>query len=255
MATRSDIFTKAIREFGVTFNPDVAGYILPDGTLLDFGGGSAYDRGLDHRAIASVIRVGDGRWDSVFAFMSKGAIRLSTSSQGTWIFLDFAKGVLPTRQQLAVIGEIFRRAQECVVNVTDKNGQVLRETELLGHLTVAAVNQFLEEANEQLGPKRSKRQPAGAWKGKAELVRRMAYGWDSPLAVGNLCKLIANDLDVDVTVVSRRSGDIEELLTQAYNAGYTDRQGRKLVRVPGAWVFRQPGALAGLARFIGLRRQ
>jgi len=88
-----NIFNKAVRLFGLTNNLNEAGYILPNGRLLDFSGkkqgGPAGIRHLDHRDINEIINMPD--------FVSMGAIRHFPEDPGVNI------GTSPTPQQLNVI--------------------------------------------------------------------------------------------------------------------------------------------------------
>ena len=79
---REQLFDAAKKEFGTTDNFNVAGYMLPDGSLLDFSeeGAPANQRTLDHREIEGIImdegREYDNRWQYLADFMNEGAIRL-----------------------------------------------------------------------------------------------------------------------------------------------------------------------------------
>ena len=78
---REQLFDAAKKEFGTTDNFNVAGYMLPDGSLLNFGDpANPTTRAEDHRAIEGVI-VDEGkeyehRWQYLADFMNEGAIRL-----------------------------------------------------------------------------------------------------------------------------------------------------------------------------------
>ena len=50
----SPLEEKAINEYGITDDHGKAGFILKDGTLIDFSEGS-YERTLDHRNIFSIM--------------------------------------------------------------------------------------------------------------------------------------------------------------------------------------------------------
>ena len=84
MLKREKLFEDAKAQFGLTNNFKVAGYILPDGSLLDFSeaneGGDPNQRSLDHRDIEGVIMDNgteyDSRWMYLTDFMNEGAIRL-----------------------------------------------------------------------------------------------------------------------------------------------------------------------------------
>ena len=73
---------KARKHYGITFNPNKAGYILRDGRMLDYSEGQ-YGRTLDHRDIENVMDApeeskGDRYSDYVEPFLNlTGAIRVS----------------------------------------------------------------------------------------------------------------------------------------------------------------------------------
>lgn len=73
---------KARKYYGITFNPNKAGYIMSDGKLLDYSEGQ-YGRTLDHRDIQNIIgepeeSKGDRYSDYVEPFLNlTGAIRAS----------------------------------------------------------------------------------------------------------------------------------------------------------------------------------
>jgi len=88
--TAAQIFARAKEYFGTTTSPDEAGYILPDGTMLDFSGETSAgipillspfkERVLDHRDIAFAWPEDDspGGFEAMKQVMNWGAIRLST---------------------------------------------------------------------------------------------------------------------------------------------------------------------------------
>ena len=87
------IFGKAIRYFGTTNNLQEAGYILPNGTLLDLSGkkwgGSGNTRALDHSEVNHIIEMSK--------FIEMGAIRHFPEQPG----VDIRR--MPTNKQLDII--------------------------------------------------------------------------------------------------------------------------------------------------------
>jgi hypothetical protein len=92
--TAEQIFARAKEYFGATTNPEEAGYILPDGTMLDFSGEKYAPprvcrvapvlmapgrRELDHREIAFAWPEDDspGGFDAMAQVMNWGAVRFS----------------------------------------------------------------------------------------------------------------------------------------------------------------------------------
>lgn len=70
------VFAEAKRTFGETDDPMLAGYVLPDGTMLDFSEGSG-TRTADHRQIAGLDAYDaiEDRFAAMVHFMQQGAIR------------------------------------------------------------------------------------------------------------------------------------------------------------------------------------
>jgi hypothetical protein len=102
---RDELVEKAKEHFGTTTNFKEAGYILPDGSMLDFSGkrigGSAGRRDMDHREINEI-------GTEMTPFMEMGNIRLHTESNG----IELASK--PTKEQLRTIADFAR----------DRNGKV-----------------------------------------------------------------------------------------------------------------------------------
>jgi len=150
-ASDSDLINKAKKFFGTTRNPKEAGYLLPDGTMLDFSGRSqmpeSYDqvgtqwkikpgkkdwrfsqRDQDHREI---IRILDKKFQSptqaMFYFMRKtGAIRMT--SYGVTVV------TVPTVRQAQILTGIWRqyhRGEIFTIDISDPNsGYTKKEIDL-----------------------------------------------------------------------------------------------------------------------------
>lgn len=103
--TDKEIEKKAKKHFGTTYNLNEAGYILTDGSMLDFSGkkegGMAGNRAYDHRQIAEAFEDADIGMEE---FVNNGAIRYMPESNSLYI------ASMPTSQQLKVIGEIVNKA-------------------------------------------------------------------------------------------------------------------------------------------------
>lgn len=97
-------FKRAIKRLGLTRDPREAGYILPDGSMLDFHGRALGSRGppgyrqLDHSEV------------NKNRFRKKGAIRVSVSRGYEDISIDMGKRRM-TQKQRAVIQAIFNQGQ------------------------------------------------------------------------------------------------------------------------------------------------
>ena len=89
---------KALKSFKTTTNFNEAGYLLPDGKLLNFSGGERNHRYRDHREIGEIYEATQGT-TALNRFMSDGNIRIMAESPG----VDITSGVEPTKEQYAAI--------------------------------------------------------------------------------------------------------------------------------------------------------
>ena len=103
-----DIFEKAKEEFPLTDNASLAGYLLPDGSMLDFSGGQG-QRIFDHRDISSIDDALGDLSDGMIQFMHLGAIRLHASDM---LYIDISDANFPTPEQNSVLRD----------SLTDFNG-------------------------------------------------------------------------------------------------------------------------------------
>jgi len=113
---------KAIEHFGLTDDPNEAGYILPDGTMLDFSGKNTVSqenssshmgtRPRDHREINFVLDDfpgGTNRTDGMNAFMRlTGAIRIGYYPH--WMFISFKSPM--TERQISIIIELGKKRMD-----------------------------------------------------------------------------------------------------------------------------------------------
>ena len=102
---REQLFADAKNEFGTTTDMREAGYLLPDGSMLDFSDGERGTRTLDHRNIAGIItdRTYDTRTEYMDDFVNEGAIRLIPES-GT-----FSIAQQPTKEQKNILRNFIYR--------------------------------------------------------------------------------------------------------------------------------------------------
>ena len=119
--TNYDVISLAVEKFGITHNISQAGYILPDGSLLNFGSGGY--RETDHRAIDSIylennIEIWDNeyRYNYVVDFMNYGAIRCDVNAG----LLDMTNE--PTKEQYEAIKRFVRYAEDIDMDFTDNKG-------------------------------------------------------------------------------------------------------------------------------------
>lgn len=96
---------KAIEHFGYTDNFGVAGYILPDGQMLNFSGDKEKGygiRGDDHRAIGYIFENLKGN-EALARFVKDGNIRIIAESPG----ITISNQTVPSDQQYAKIREFI----------------------------------------------------------------------------------------------------------------------------------------------------
>ena len=117
---REKLFEDAKAEFGLTDNFKVAGYMLPDGSLLNFGDpANPTTRAEDHRAIEGVIMENgteyEYRWMYLADFMNEGAIRLLPEYAG----INLMKA--PTKEQRQRLMDfIYKFNGEVILEIADE---------------------------------------------------------------------------------------------------------------------------------------
>jgi len=124
VADSADFFDIAIQDKGLTDDINEAGYILPDGGLLDFSGkrngGPPGQRAEDHRQIVSPAGV-EGT-DAMIAFQRLGAIRIDAASN----FIDME--TRPTSTQLRVLEQLFDSGEPVNIDLVDFESPKTKET-------------------------------------------------------------------------------------------------------------------------------
>ncbi len=117
---------QAVEEFGYTPYFYDAGYLLPDGKLLNFSGEKDQHfgmRGEDHRAIGIIYAdVSGGK--ALVKFMSDGNIRVMAETPG----IDIITTTEPTSKQYSVIKDFVREYKSegfFCVDFTDENGRTV----------------------------------------------------------------------------------------------------------------------------------
>jgi hypothetical protein len=116
-------FRDAIDIYGTTQDFREAGYILPDGSLLDFSekknGGEKGQRSLDHRDVQRLYGNLRGT-NALIQFMNEGGIRLMPESGGVDI------SVRPTPEQYERLLQYTRYSNRCNdgvhVDISDSKG-------------------------------------------------------------------------------------------------------------------------------------
>lgn len=118
---------KAVKEFGYTPYFYDAGYLLPNGKLLNFSGekGKHFgSRGQDHRAIGVIYENVESGSSAMLAFMGDGNIRVMAETPG----IDIAYGVEPSKEQYEVISRFAQSAKKngfFSIDITDEKGNTV----------------------------------------------------------------------------------------------------------------------------------
>ena len=137
----AEIFKSAKNRHGVTRSIYEAGYVLPDGTMLDFSGradaagfkqlpnlsfvaesGRDYmrdQRGVDHREIEwEGMKPAEEQWSSMVDFLRLGAIRIDANSG----MISMHSRAKVTASQMSVLKDIVRSAGGAFVDLEDDAG-------------------------------------------------------------------------------------------------------------------------------------
>ncbi len=124
-----DSVTAAAKKFfGTTYDWNKTGYLLTDGSQLDFSGKhEGYDSGMrsvDHREIENVYTDGKERLDALNDFLQKGNIRIMP--EGNSINL----ATLPTGKQETALRRYINRVRgEVTIDIDDANGNTVKSLE------------------------------------------------------------------------------------------------------------------------------
>ena len=157
--SEADYFRKqAVKEFGYTPYFYDAGYIMPNGKMLNFSGekGRHYgSRGQDHRAIGTIYADTEGT-DALVRFMNNGNIRIMAETPG----LDISASTEPSKEQYTTIRRFaneFSDGGYFAVDLSDENGKTVGTLEYEGNINptriVNDIKHFYEtgEVREQSG--------------------------------------------------------------------------------------------------------
>ena len=139
--SEADYFrSQAVEIFGYTPYFYDAGYILPNGKMLNFSGEKGQhfgSRGEDHRAIGQVYANTQGS-DALVRFMSNGNIRIMAESPG----IDLTTAVEPTVSQYNTISRFIANSKSkryFFVDFTDEKGHVVGTNEYEGNVSAEEV--------------------------------------------------------------------------------------------------------------------
>lgn len=109
------IFAAAKRYFGTTYDIREAGYILPDGSMLDFSGrhespeATRGERPTDHREISKIKYLDPEARTDICDFIRRGAIRVDCNAGS----INLSKK--PTREQRDVLRRIIQKNDGWVI--------------------------------------------------------------------------------------------------------------------------------------------
>ena len=145
IAIDKDLAERAKEHFGITANPDECGYILPDGSMLDFTGrclaGDSYCkvpdgrfrakkgfdflagiRSVDHRDLWEIFSEADTPSENMYKFMeATGAVRCKPESGGAEVVS------MPSPAQIRTLAYFLMatvdRGEDSMVDVVDPNGR------------------------------------------------------------------------------------------------------------------------------------
>jgi len=128
--------------FGLTEDPNSAGYILPDGGMLNFSGGE------DHRAISGISDDLPPYTEGMILFcVVTGAVRIRVHG-GTSVKVNVYQP--PTQAQVQRIAQICKNCEYFAIDVSNEEGQPYWSREV-NYPTVGGVMGMLEEAGQTLG--------------------------------------------------------------------------------------------------------
>lgn len=157
--TSIDYFNLAKQLFGITNDIRECGYILPDGSMLDFSGRHTLNvgtdsshlagrRSIDHREISNIGWTRDGNTKnfdiSMEDFIRCGAIRVHVERTYSRINL-FKK---PTNEQISILKRIIQYSMGCVdVEIGDGNESLSygEFDEARPSVVIAKINRYFDE--------------------------------------------------------------------------------------------------------------
>ena len=118
----------AKKEFGTTSSISLAGYLLTDGTMLNFSKGG-YQRDYDHRQISGI---GEGEAIKeqytlgMYEFMKETkAIRVNAHSESLGLHIMSP----PTIEQLSIINKNLKYFPEFYIDIQDSKGDIIEHKE------------------------------------------------------------------------------------------------------------------------------
>ncbi len=180
---------RAVKHFGTTTNPMEAGYIIRNGSMLNFSGekGKHYGyRGSDHREIGIIYEDGNIQGSAaMITFMNDGNVRVMPESTG----IDLSGKAEPTAEQYRAIRRLvneWSREGEFAIDYSNENGDnidsVVYEGRISADRVIADIKHFYKTGEV--------RQPS-------ELSRFYSLSEDTPDAMDWIMGIDASDMTND----------------------------------------------------------
>ena len=125
----------AVEQFGTTSEFERAGYILPDGQMLDFARNDK-SRDTDHREIMSVFgpaEVSEGT-DALNKFLADGNVRVMAEAPGVDLAADKAPTAAQLEQIREMVGSMGSEQRKFTLDISTTDGRVAASKEYSGRI-------------------------------------------------------------------------------------------------------------------------
>ena len=125
----------AVEQFGTTSEFERAGYILPDGQMLDFARNDK-SRDTDHREIMSVFgpaEVSEGT-DALNKFLADGNVRVMAEAPGVDLAADKAPTAAQMEQIREMVGSLGSEQRKFTLDISTTDGRVAASKEYSGRI-------------------------------------------------------------------------------------------------------------------------
>ena len=125
----------AVEQFGTTSEFERAGYILPDGQMLDFARNDK-SRDTDHREIMSVFgpaEVSEGT-DALNKFLADGNVRVMAEAPGVDLAADKAPTAAQLEQIREMVGSMGSEQRKFTLDISTADGRVAASKEYSGRI-------------------------------------------------------------------------------------------------------------------------
>ena len=125
----------AVEQFGTTSEFEQAGYILPDGQMLDFARNDK-TRDTDHREIMSVFGpagVSEGT-DALSKFLADGNVRVMAEAPGVDLAADKAPTAAQLEQIREMVGSLGSEQRKFTLDISTTDGRIAASKEYSGRI-------------------------------------------------------------------------------------------------------------------------